>query len=191
MYSFADNYENKLQEIEADIEAGAHYYKEYLDVLPVYLQQKYIQKCAENPHYEVDIWVYNQFTENQKNLFHKALIKYGEEVDSDVVKLLPNDIREKWLAKYLENVDYIPEGISDFLDKEIHADIIKKIYKNVKNKSYRDPYLFNLLPAELKMDYILHEGSKILGQNAIDWLKSFKKANTREELFKIIIDEQV
>jgi hypothetical protein len=188
MYSFADNYESKLQEIEAEIEAGTHFEKEYLDVLPLNISQKYIQKCSENPVYEVGVWIYNQFTEKQKNAFHKALIKCKYEIDSEIVKLLPEDIRQKWLVNYLENVDYIPHGV--ILDKEIHADIINKIYKNAKKRGvFPNTQVFNLLSPELKIDYILHEGSKAIGQDAVNWLKNFKKANTREELFKIIIEQ--
>lgn len=189
MHTYSQDYEAKLKAAEDAIDSGEHIYKEYFDLLPEYLQQKYIQKCSENPHYQVDEWVYTAFTEKQRLTFHKQLLEYNEDIQDEIVKLLPEYVRDKWMKKLMANLDYIPDNLAQFISKEKNADIIKTVYKNLKNKGgYHDSLVFSLLPDEDKLDWILDIGSRAFSDSGKEWLKTFKKAHSREEIIKTIID---
>jgi hypothetical protein len=189
MHTYSQDYEIQLKVTEEDIDSGQYLSKEYFNLLPEYLQKKYIQKCSENPSYNIELWIYTQMSENQKSLLHKLLLKYGEEINEDILRLLPENVRNKWIANHTSNLDYIPDMILPFLNKEKHSNIIETIYKNMlADGRYLDRNIFEFLSDSQKLNYILQEGLKRLGTDAEEWLKTFKKAHSREEIIKTIID---
>ena len=100
------------------------------------------------------------------------------------------------MVNLMSNLDYIPDHLVQFLNKEKNGDIVKKIYKNIVNRSlyhahHQDSHVFDLLPDDSKLEWILNIGAKAFSNSAIEWLKNFKKAHNREEIIKIIMDNDL
>lgn len=186
MYTYSQDYEAKLELVKESIIEGVYFEKDYFDILPEFLQKLYIQRNCENPDFD-ELWVYELFTEEQKKIFYKKVIKYKEELSHEVLSILPEDVIQKWISNYLPTIDYIPKHLINFLN----PDLIKKVFKNkdLTNLPFgaSDSLFFDLLSDEDKLEWVLKVGVKQF-DNGEKWLKRFKKAHSREEIIKTIID---
>jgi hypothetical protein len=189
MHTYSQDYEAKLEDVKSSIIEGVYFEKDYFDILPEFLQKLYIQRNCENPDYD-ELWVYELFSEEQKNTFYENIMKHKGELRCEVLSILPEEVREKWISNFLSLTDYIPQHLVDFLNPVI----VKTVYNNKKNKGginysigLRDSNFFNLLSDEDKLDWILSVGASAFDSGR-EWLKNFKKAHSREEIIKIIIN---
>lgn len=156
--------DNILNELKSTIEKDGYLTHVEFLICTEELKSKYISIILNDDYSSRNIqdWLYNYLTEEQKRKIINSCIKDGERLGEYILNTLSKKDKDKYIEARLKQ-----EPIHDLYDYELDIlpkeAIIKFYTKSIDSNSYtyiENEKHFNLLPDEYKVKYILYHGLK-------------------------------